>query len=100
MTQQAFLRLCSNQAAVGADVKSNAEAWVLYDATLADLRVGFCDDPLGIEIEWRALTQQKTPSTKLWNDAYLAAFAKLTNLELVSFDPGLRNFPGLNCTIL
>jgi len=35
-----------------------------------------------------------------WADAYLAAFAKTANLELITFDKGFAQFAGLRLTIL
>jgi predicted nucleic acid-binding protein len=49
---------------------------------------------------WRQWSQLETYSHKVWADAYLAAFAQTAGLELVSFDSGFRQYPGLQHTIL
>ena len=53
-----------------------------------DGRVVFFHEPSGIESEWRRLTQSNSASANNWNDAYLAAFASIRGLKVVSFDRG------------
>lgn len=100
MTQQGFLRLATNPKAVGADAVSLADAWKLYDALHDDPLVGFAGEPTGIEPLWRSYTQHHSFSHSVWNDAYLAAFARTAGHELVTFDRGFSRFDGLRCTIL
>jgi predicted nucleic acid-binding protein len=38
------------------------------------------------------LTQATLPSTHVWNDAYLAAFAMAGNYEIATFDRGFAQF--------
>jgi predicted nucleic acid-binding protein len=38
--------------------------------------------------------------TKVWNDAYLAAFAEAAAVEMVTFDQGFKQFNLAHCTIL
>ena len=76
------------------------EAWRAYDAFLADPNVGFVDEPEGIEPVWRSNTQGPTFSPKVWNDAYLAAFAQVAGLEIVTFDQGFTQYKGVHSTIL
>jgi predicted nucleic acid-binding protein len=40
------------------------------------------------------------PDINVWNDAYIAAFAIAGGCEIVTFDQGFKQFPGLSCTIL
>jgi len=65
-----------------------------------DPKVAFIDEPTGTEARWRNLTQPTTFTPKVWNDAYLAAFAELAGLELVTFDKGFSKFPNVRCPIL
>jgi predicted nucleic acid-binding protein len=62
--------------------------------------VGYVDEPAGIESLWRSLTRPRTYSPKLWNDAYLAAFAELLGFEVVTFDRGFSQFTNVRCHIL
>ena len=74
-TQQGFLRLASNPAALKEEAVSLRDAWRLYDTILSDPRVVFAEEPAGMEMHWRKLTQRRSFSPKVWGDAYLAAFA-------------------------
>lgn len=99
-TQQGFLRLCSNASMFGEDAKTMPEAWRMLDEFLDDLRVGFLDEPQDLATQWRAYAHRPLKATNLWNDAFLAAFAKAWEFEVVTFDTDFRSFPDLNCTIL
>jgi toxin-antitoxin system PIN domain toxin len=96
MTQQGYLRLASNPKLFGADTLTLPKAWKAYDTALEDERVVFETEPAGVEMEWRSLTSGESFSAKIWNDAFLAAFAKQSALQLVTFDRGFRRYPGLN----
>ncbi len=100
MTQQGFLRLASNASVFGSHALTLAEAWKQYDVFLSDVCVSFAGEPSQIESHWRSFTQRQSFSPKVWNDAFLAAFALTANLELVSFDKGFSQYPNVRCTIL
>ena len=100
LTQQGFLRLASNPAALKDQAVTLQKAWHLYDDMMSDPRVVFVEEPEGIEDQWRVFTQRRTFSPKVWNDAYLAAFAKCADMELVSFDKAITQFKGIKATIL
>jgi toxin-antitoxin system PIN domain toxin len=100
MTQQGFLRLATNPKAVGAQSVTLADAWRMYDEFLADPRVSFSPEPLNVETRWRAYTQHQSFSPKVWNDAFLAAFAQTDGFELVTFDRGFAQYPDLRFIIL
>lgn len=100
MVQAGFLRLASSRQAMGAAAVTLADAWRAYDLLFADPNVAYAEEPEGIEPLWRALTQHQTYSPKVWNDAYLAAFAEAANFEIVTFDQGFRRYTNVRCTIL
>lgn len=100
LTQMGFLRLATNRKAFPNDALPMNEAWRIYELMLSDQRVVFTDEPAGIEFAWRALTQDQTFSTHVWNDAYLAAFARTAELEVVTFDKGFAKFKDLRFTLL
>ena len=100
MTQQGLLRLATNGRVMGTHVLTLAEAWALYDQISADSRVMFVPEPPGVESRWRQLTQANQPSTHVWADAYLAAFAFAGDYEIVTFDQGFAQFKLGRCTIL
>lgn len=100
LTQQGYLRLATNPKAFGDEAVTLSEAWVLYDALMADPRVEFAVEPLNLEELWRANTQRHSFSPKVWNDAYLAAFANAASIELITFGSGFRQYDKLALTIL
>ena len=100
LTQQGFLRLATNRKAFGEESVSLADAWRLYDTFLGDPRVVFAEEPIGIEPLWRHYTQQESFSLKVWNDAYLVAFAQAAAYELITFDQGFEAYPDVKRTIL
>ena len=100
LTQQGFLRLATNPKAFGDDAVTMDAAWGLYDAFASDPRVGYADEPANVELLWRGNTQASSFSPKVWNDAYLAAFAEGTALEVVTFDKGFARYHNAASTIL
>lgn len=100
LTQQGFLRLASNPKAFADEAVSLVEAWTKYDALLNDPRVIFAPQPVRLERYWRAYTRRRTFSPHLWSDAYLAAFARAADYEVVTLDKGFRQYKSTKCTIL
>ena len=85
------LRLLTAQAVMGKDVKKMHEAWDLWDRVYADDRIEFLSEPEAIEREFRNLSSLRSPSPKVWVDAYLLAFASVAGLRLITFDRGLQS---------
>ena len=50
----------------------------------------YCDGPDGLEDAWRRFRARRRHSHRVWNDAYLAAFALAGGLDVVTFDSGLK----------
>ena len=100
LAQLGFLRISSNRKIFPLDALPMHEAWRVFDELLADYRVVFADEPDDVEVILRSLTQQQTFSTNVWGDAYLAAFAKAADFEVVTFDGGFIQYRNLKCTIL
>ena len=89
-TQLGLLRLLTADAVMKDEVMSQPQAWVAYDRWLDDPRVELLGEPAEIETRFRALTRLRQPATKDWADSYLAAFATVGELTLVTFDRRLR----------
>ena len=53
-------------------------------------RVFFLEEPPNVEPAFRGLTRQLRPNPKNWADAYLAAFAIVSGMQLVTFDRALH----------
>jgi toxin-antitoxin system PIN domain toxin len=100
LTQLGFLRLANNPKVFPNDAVSVAVAWQLYDTTLTDPRVSFAAEPAGLEAAWRQFTHGQQFSPKLWNDAYLAAFAQAGGHEVVTFDQGFAQYAGVALKLL
>ena len=90
-TQLGLLRLLTTAAVMRDEVMTQPQAWGAYDRWLKDSRVEFVDEPAEIETRFRALTRLRQPATKDWADSYLASFATVGQLTLVTFDRGLRS---------
>lgn len=89
-TQIGFLRLVTTEAIMGREVMNQRQAWDIYDEWLRDDRVVLIEEPVGIEAAFRRQSQSAHPSSKSWADAYLAAFASVAGMSLVTFDRGFR----------
>jgi toxin-antitoxin system PIN domain toxin len=100
MTQQGFLRLATNRAAFGSHALTMADAWRKYDTFQSDVRIAFAEEPVGLEAGWRGYTQHQSFSPHMWNDAYLAAFAKASGLAIVTFDQAFSHYSGVNLRLL
>jgi len=100
ITQMGLLRLLTNSKVMGESVLNQKRAWEIYDLLCSDERVVFLAEKGNIERPWRKLTQSRISETKGWTDTYLAAFAQVNELRLVTFDHGFRNFRELSHLVL
>ena len=100
LTQQGFLRLATNPAVFKDEAVTMDVAWSCYDKLLDDERVYFMREPEGLEKAWRVSTRNRGYSHRVWNDAYLTAFAQTANLEITTFDQGFREHDTIRATIL
>ncbi len=100
VTQMAFLRHLTTAAIMGPNVLTQSAAWREYERLLARDEVVFLAEPNGLEIRWRDYTQQRTPASRLWTDAYLAAFAQGHGLQVVTFDRGFTRYEGTDVLVL
>ena len=98
-TQQSFLRLLTTESVLrgyGMPALTNAGAWRQFEQLLNDARVGFAEEPPGLEAHWKAFTNRNTASPKIWMDAYLAAFAVAGGHQLITTDKGFAQYTGLD----
>lgn len=100
LTQVGFLRLATNPKANPLQTRTMTQAWSVYDGALLDPRIGFANEPQGLESAWRGQSQSGLYSHHVWVDAYLAGFAIAGSYEVVTFDRGYAKFQGLGVTIL
>ena len=85
-TQVGLLRLLTLRSASGASTMTQRQAWQAYDRWFDLGGAVFVEEPLGIEVEFRALTTLDQPAPNNYTDSYLAAFANALSVELVTFD--------------
>ena len=103
-TEQSFLRLLTTRAVmrgVQRDPVTNAQAWAVLGALRNDDRVqSLTVEPTGLEQYWAEYAARSSPSSKLWMDAYLAAFARAGGHRIVTTDRAFTQFAGLDLDIL
>lgn len=92
MTQNSFLRLVSSKSIFQEDTMTNEQAIKAYRQFRLDPRVGWMDEPAGLEDRWFAAASVRLPAPKRWMDAYLSAYARSCDARLVTFDSGFRKF--------
>jgi toxin-antitoxin system PIN domain toxin len=95
VTMMGLLRLSTNKAVMGGAPYTTQEAWQAYQAVVALPEVQFLAEPAGIDGLMQTLTTSASFRSADWTDAYLAAFAQLSNQRMVSFDKGFTNYNGL-----
>jgi len=102
MTQNSFLRLISSKSIFQEDAMTNEQAIKVCRQFRQDPRVGWIDEPAGLEKQWFSAASVKSPAPKRWMDAYLYACARLASARLVTFDNGFRQYQsdGLDLALL
>jgi toxin-antitoxin system PIN domain toxin len=100
VSQMGFLRIVNNPKAVSSSAVTQDQAWAIYNHFMSHTRVAFATEPAGAEAQWRQLTNLPRFSTHIWTDAYMAAFARAADLEVVTFDQGFAQFKLSRCTVL
>lgn len=99
-TQSGFLRLSTNPAIFQNEALTLSKAWSCFDELIQDPRIDFAGEPLGLEHTWRKFTMENSFSPKIWNDAYLAAFAVCGAYSLVTFDGGFKSYSEIDLELL
>jgi predicted nucleic acid-binding protein len=92
-TQLGLLRLLATSAVMGKDVRTIGEAWNVYDRWLEDSRVEIRQEPLELDVAFRAATRSvsRLSSPKALGDYYLLAVSQVADATLVTFDRGLAS---------
>ena len=55
---------------------------------------------VSLDAVFERFTSGRVFTPKLWTDAYLASYAQVSGLVLVTFDQGFRQFDSLACHVL
>lgn len=90
ITELGLLRLLTNQHVMGQDLLTPRQAWGVYDQWRLDPRVDFLLEPSGFGERWRELGDRVIGGPNAWTDAYLAAFAAVTDATIVTLDRKLN----------
>lgn len=88
-TQLGLLRFITSAKYFGDDAVTNRNALALYDQLIEAGRLEFRLEPAGLEDAVRRIADIPMKSPNVWSDAYLAAFATLLRMPLVTFDVAL-----------
>lgn len=104
-TQQSFLRVATTPAVLrqyGVGSFSNRDALEVLRQLLALPIVVYREEPDGVVPLWHQMASLTTSSPKVWMDAYLAAFAIVGKLRLVTIDRDFKSFTssGLDLQLL
>ncbi len=92
-TQNAVLRLLTNTHVMAGAPLTPDEAWTAWQKLTLDVRTAFlAGEPTGVDDLWQSNITGRATTPKLWTDAYLAALAEASRMEMVTFDRGFRNF--------
>lgn len=94
-TQQSFLRLATTPAilkAYGVAGLTNRQALEIHEALALRPEIAFLEEPAGVQAIWFTLASMDSPSSKVWMDAYLAAFAIHQDLVFATFDSDFGKF--------
>jgi toxin-antitoxin system PIN domain toxin len=75
MAQNSFLRLLASKGILQEDTMTNEEAIKAYRRFRLDPRVGWIDEPQGLEGKWFAAASVSSAAPKRWMDAYLMGVA-------------------------
>ncbi len=100
VTQMGLLRLLTNHKVLGRGVLTIQQAWQIMGALEADPRVTFATEPKELQFVWADLMNRRGVGASSWTDAYLAAFAKQHQYQLVSFDRDFDRWPEIQASIL
>lgn len=94
-TELSFLRLITSErlrAHYGATGMTNRHALAVLHALRARPGIGRAEEPPGTIALWHRLADRETAASKVWMDAYLAAFAIAGSLRFVTLDADFRAY--------
>ncbi len=86
ITQMGLLRQLTNPSVMRESVCTQQEAWKVYETLMRQPATVFLYEPDQFDVAWKKLTSSARPNHHLWTDAYLATFAQLHCLTLVTTD--------------
>ena len=100
LTRLGVLRLLCTAQVMGPDVLQPRAAVGSLEVLESDERVVLLHEPDALDAALKRLVAACATTPNLWTDAYLAAFASVAGLKLVSFDRGFSKFTGFDFHLL
>jgi toxin-antitoxin system PIN domain toxin len=88
-TQLGLLRLLTLAGIMGKSVRTQRQAWEIYDAFVLEGNARLIPEPEKLEQSFRRFADHDAASPQDWGDSYLAAFAEQGGMRLVTFDKAL-----------
>lgn len=88
-TQLGMFRLLTTESVMGGNPINQKQCWSIYEQWISEGGAILHEEPQGLDAAFALLTSADTPSPKQWADSYLAAFAGVADLILVTFDHAL-----------
>ncbi len=88
-TQLGFLRLLTTSSVMGGEVRTQIEAWDIYEQWLTEGHASFAEEPPSTERLFRSMSLSRQAAPKDWADSYLSAFVQAAGFRLVTFDQAL-----------
>jgi toxin-antitoxin system PIN domain toxin len=95
VTSLGLLRLLTNERVMGGQPLAVAEAWAAYQAWRQRPEVVLAPEPVGCETRLADWARRAGFASRLWTDAYLAAFARAGDWRIVTFDRDFSRFEGV-----
>ena len=92
-TQLGLLRHLTNAATMKGSPLTNRQAWTVFETLASDARVRFFPEWPALDSLLKSYSDVEQAATKLWGDAYLAAYAAVNEATLVTFDRGFARYP-------
>jgi toxin-antitoxin system PIN domain toxin len=92
-TQLGLLRHLSNAATMKGSPLTNRQAWKVFETLQTDARVRFFPEWPALDGLLKSYSDVNQAATNLWGDAYLAAYAAVNDITLVTFDKGFARYP-------
>lgn len=92
----AYLRLITNTTVMAGLPLRAREAWTAYQTWLNRAEVVAAPEPAGLDAVLAGWAGRNLISSRVWPDAYLAAFAISGGFRFVSFDRDFLRFDGLD----
>lgn len=99
-TALGFVRVSAQIDPVESKSQALSNSWNSYRNLLTDRGIAFVEEAIGLESCLNAWIRAGLVTGKTLTDAYLAAFCVSSAMRLVTFDRGLKVFPGVNLLLL